>query len=364
MENDRNEGIELLRVAATLMICIFHVLGVGGVMQNTEYLSGSWAAAWGLEKLMIGCANCYGLISGYVGVKAGVKPSRWINQWLQVVFYSAGFMIAFKLLSSFEVTPRLLLYGFFPVSSNLYWYFSCYTGLFVFMPMLNLALNTASRRSMGVTLGLAVAACGLSTIFGRQAMAIQSGYSVLWLMVLYLAGGWIRLHSRGSHPRRFWVMMYLLSSAAMLVCKLASDYTFLHYDFRILESLYSAFSSPLVFGNALALMMIFSSLRIRNECVKRVVGTISRTCFGVYLIHVHYCVWNGLLMQRWAWVSSLPVAEMLLMTVLAGVSLFAVCMAIDLVRIQLFRWMHIGQAAQKAGEWLERTGNRLLCRFK
>jgi hypothetical protein len=111
-------------------------------------------------------------------------------------------------------------------------------------------INHEERKPIGSLITLIVVVFGFYALFPPDAMTLQSGYSVLWLIVLYLCGGWIRLYGSSIHPKRFWLMVWLLSSAAMLVCKLISDYPFLHYDFRILERLYSTCSSPLVLCSA------------------------------------------------------------------------------------------------------------------
>ena len=313
---------------------------------------------------MICCANCYGVISGYVGVKAKVRLSRWLSQWFQVWFYSSGIALVFRLLNPNQVSDSFLLWSFFPVSTNLYWYFSAYTGLYLFMPLLNHVLQSMERKTIGSLIVLTSVVFGFCGLLPQDAMTLQSGYSVLWLMLLYLCGGWIRLYGHSNRPKRFWLMVWLLSSAAMLVCKLISDYTFLHYDFRILERLYSTYSSPLVLCGALALLMIFSQIQIKRERIKRIVLYVSPACFGIYLIHVHHCVWTYLLSQRFAWISGYPIAPLILLTAAGGIGIFIVCMAIDLIRIRVFRWLHVREAAEKLGALLEKTGRTALSLLK
>lgn len=44
--------------------------------------------AWLLAMLAFGAVNCYGLISGYVGVRSRFKLSNVVELWMRVLFYT------------------------------------------------------------------------------------------------------------------------------------------------------------------------------------------------------------------------------------------------------------------------------------
>ena len=98
--------------------------------------------------------NCYGLISGYVGVRSRFKLSNLVELWMRVLFYTIikylnqnykkytiiiTIFVAIK--SPDSINWKQWLGAFFPVLSKQYWYFTAYTGAFMFFPILNLAFQ-------------------------------------------------------------------------------------------------------------------------------------------------------------------------------------------------------------------------------
>ena len=70
----RNRGIDLLRMTAMWMVVILHILNKGGVLAAAAPLSAGQGTARLLETAAYCAVNCYGLISGYVGVQRRAGP--------------------------------------------------------------------------------------------------------------------------------------------------------------------------------------------------------------------------------------------------------------------------------------------------
>lgn len=354
MTRERNYGVDLLRIIATLMICLYHVLGWGGILQSSGYLSGRWAAAWGLEKLTLCCANCYALLSGYVGVDSRPRLSRWLSLWLQVVFYSLGIMLVFRLLWPASVTGGQLVESVFPVMTSKYWYFSAYTGLCLLMPLLNHIVSRTNPKLLGGALLVAAAAATLPTaLFDNDAFGFNGGYSTLWLALLYLIGAWVRRQGGSRFGRGAWLLVYFASCFGMLAVKLFSDYTFLHYGFRVFNGLYSSFTSPLVLLGAFALLQAFSTIRLQRAGVQKAVAGIAAASFGVYLIHVHPCVWIYCLPDAFDWAAQLPPPALLAAAIAISAALMLLCLLVEGARMRLFRLLRLPELAKRLGDRVE-----------
>ena len=74
----RNWGIDALRIIAMLMIVTWHILWHGGILESAQVSSAQYYIAWYIAMLTFGAVNCYGLISGYVGVQSKFKVSNFI----------------------------------------------------------------------------------------------------------------------------------------------------------------------------------------------------------------------------------------------------------------------------------------------
>lgn len=110
----RDYGIDLLRIVSMFLVCMLHVLGAGGVLENTT-TSVNFQLAWFLETLAICAVNCYALISGYVGLNSKHKYSGIVNLWLQVVFYCVLITAVFSHLQPEYMTSLVWQKAFSPL---------------------------------------------------------------------------------------------------------------------------------------------------------------------------------------------------------------------------------------------------------
>ena len=74
---ERNSGVDLLRIIAMYMIVIVHIFNHSGVLEN-EYSLSIKIVYILLYTIVFASANCYALISGYVGYKF-VVPSSFLR---------------------------------------------------------------------------------------------------------------------------------------------------------------------------------------------------------------------------------------------------------------------------------------------
>lgn len=63
----RNRGVDLLRMVAMWMVVILHILNKGGALGASAPLSAGRETALLLDMAAYCAVDCYGMISGYVG---------------------------------------------------------------------------------------------------------------------------------------------------------------------------------------------------------------------------------------------------------------------------------------------------------
>ena len=141
----RNRGIDLLRMTAMWMVVILHILNKGGVLAAAAPLSAGQGTARLLETAAYCAVNCFGLISGYVGVQRRFRYSGALALWLRVAFYTLGITAVFACLMPGSVNGDRVLRAFFPVLFRQYWYVTAYFGMCLFIPFFNLLLNRLSK---------------------------------------------------------------------------------------------------------------------------------------------------------------------------------------------------------------------------
>lgn len=64
--DNRNYGIDLLRIIAMFAVVILHIQVFGGVINNVKEFSVNYEIAWTLETLCYCAVDIYVIITGYV----------------------------------------------------------------------------------------------------------------------------------------------------------------------------------------------------------------------------------------------------------------------------------------------------------
>ena len=367
MKPERNYGIDLLRMVAMFLVAVLHVLGQGGVLGHTGVYSGQYLVGWFLELAAYCSVNLYALISGYVGIQSKYRVSNIVVLWLQVFLYSLGIAVVCAIVRPNLCSGTDLIEYAFPVITKKYWYFSAYVCLFVFMPLLNAGVNALSKRALrlvilGMFLVFSIAASAAKET-SHDAFALVSGYSGLWLMILYVVGAYIRkygLWENVSQPALLGVFFgcTLLSLALKVLIRLGSSAVFGEaYNLFFV----STFISPLVVTGSVALLLFFARLRC-GQIAKRVIALFAPAAFGVYIIHVHPIIWDHLLKGRFAFLAKWNPFALAGAVLLLAFGIYIVGSLIDLVRIQLFKLLKIKQRCQALEDKLlrekETTGSR------
>ena len=336
----RNSGIDSLRILAMFFVVVIHILGLGGIIETS---SGAEHLTATVLKAMVYCAvNCYAMISGYVMYSDTDKPyrySKYINIWLQVLFYSFVItLIAFLFFNeNHTITWMGLLKSAFPVSTNAYWYFTAYTGLFFVAPWLNRLTRTLNHKQMhGLILTVFILFSCYESVFGQ--FGLERGLSFGWLVVMYLFGVWVKKCNILCRMKSGWaVLIYVL-------CGVVSGAFMVYSPHK--KELLMMYTSPTMVLMALMLMAIFSKLKV-NHTTQSIVRFLTPAIFGVYIIHMQPVIKTKLLNDAFVGLSSLQ--WWCLPFAVAGCSLciFLVCIIIEKIRLSLFKWLKINQCAEK-----------------
>ena len=208
----RNYGIDALRIVSMFMVVLLHTLSQGGIIENSKQAN-HWVA-WFLEIACFCAVNCYALISGYVGVFSKYKLSNFGYIWCQVAFYSVLITFGFLLFCPGIVGKTAILSAFLPVISKQYWYVTAYAVLFLFIPFLNAGIERLSQKQLGFFLiTVFILTSLLQPViqhFWKDVFLMNNGYSALWLIILYVCGGYIRKYGLFKMIKRHRTGMFLL----------------------------------------------------------------------------------------------------------------------------------------------------------
>jgi len=299
------------------------------------------------------------MVSGYVMCKSRTKISRLLSLWLEVLFYSAGLSMLFILFDRSGIpTIRGEFYSMLlPITGGRYWYMSSYFCMFFFIPVMNAGLEKLSGREIrSVLTGLFVMICvaGSLNTSRNDPFAMNYGFSTAWLCVLYLIGGAYRKYG-GQLRIRVW--QALLGIAACVLLTVLFKHNMDVNRWRLTYTLdWMLMSNVSITYTLTGFFMLTLFARIRpGERAKKVIRLLSPAALGVYLIHVHPHVWSHFITQRFAFLADLHWAAMLLGAIGIAAVIFSVCIAIELVRIRLFRLLRLEKLCEAAERVLARV---------
>ena len=198
-KRERNLGVDLLRCLAMWMIACLHILNRGGVLGASSAGVRQWLAP--LNILVNSGVNVYALITGYVTVRGRFRPARVAELWLQVFFWNMV-LAAFGECVQPHIMDDFWLRYIFPLTQKCFWYFTAYVGVYAFSPLINRGILALDPRQCRALIWMMLLLFSLGTLLGYlnqgDPWSIGAGYSVLWLLVLYVIGGCIRHSGFGS----------------------------------------------------------------------------------------------------------------------------------------------------------------------
>ena len=361
-------GIELLRILATFYIILLHVVGQGGVAAASGGGKGTYTVSYLLLALAYPAVNCYALISGFVGCKSRFKLSRLLSLWLTVVFVNLAVWCAFRLLAPEMAASFSLEACLKPLLTNEYWYVTAYFGLSVLSPVLNAAAELPKKTFAEMLIGLFACFVLLPKIADNDLFLTRSGYSTLWLVLLYLVGMFFRLHLLPKKRSR------LCGAACLAVYGMIS--VFLPLQKRLTENKLLAsgienpvylknyaYTSVLIVLSSFALFAVFTQINVQNQAVCKFISFFSTASFGVYILHTQPLVWANLLQDAFSQFAVFSAPVMAACCLAAALGLFLACTAVEKLRALLFCVTRLDRLIVFLPSVTERTIEKVLAKM-
>ncbi|MCR4661385.1 MAG: acyltransferase [Clostridia bacterium] len=350
LKQERNYGIELLRIISMILVCFLHVLGQGGVLKNAESQSVNYYIAWFMEIVAFCAVNCYALISGWAGVYSKYRFSNIIYIWLQVFFYSIGITLIFIIFKIEPLNGETILHSFFPVAFNSYWYFTAYFCLFLFIPILNAALNNIPGKYISILLLIILVVVSILSLIDGNIFQLNEGYGVLWLIILYLTGGVIRKHNVLKRIKTKWLILIWVGMILLTFLIKLSVEQITMKNGNITE-VFSSYTHPSMIIISIVMLELFSRITFKKK--PKLIAFFAPTSFGVYIIHVHPFMWKYLnnVFAKYAMFNPFLLILSVIGTALA---LYIGCSIIDYLRSLLFKVIRLKPGLQKLEEAIKK----------
>lgn len=277
--SNRNSWIELFRIISMLMIVMNHYVVNSGIpclfetgASNVNQYVIQVLGAWGKTGI-----NCFVLITGYFLIEKECKPVRAFNLWVEYFFWT---ILCFSFLFLYDrgiISNYDLLKGFFmPFLTT--GYFAVILYLLLLVPILNKLSSSLSKKEYLYLLGVLVLYYVLIPSFAKN----QHFDFLLWLCVVYLVGGFLKLHPVKVLSKNSVVIPLFIISFLIISCSIV--FISLFYD---VDKCYWFVSDANKFG-ALIISVLSFSFFINLKTIKvKSINLIAGTCWGVLCIHAN-----------------------------------------------------------------------------
>lgn len=358
----RNYGIDLMRIISMFYVIVLHTLGRGGVLGAVQPGSYQYAVAWLLEILAYCAVDIFGVISGYVGYRENGKHihyAGYLELWLEVVAYGLAVTLLVSILRPELVTGKNFTDMCFPVTNGLYWYFTAYTGLVLFMPVLDFAVRSASVRTLKkLLLVIFIGFSVYGTVFGDH-FGGSKGYSFIWLAILYLIGAIIRKCEIGSQITTGRALIYIAILAAITWLLKLIGKSVVILNVSVTGDTLISYISPTVLGMAMFYVMGASKLKV-SERTSRVIEFCASGAFAAYILNCQQYIWTYVMKGRFVFLASMH-SYIIPICVIAFSAVFIVTsILIDKVRAMVFRLLRVKSFARWVDSRAAEIVNRLI----
>ena len=119
--DNRIIGIDVLKIAAMLLIVLQHLLFQGQILQAYETGTFAYALTQALYQLTFFAVNCYALATGFLCYKSKIRYSRIAGIWLQTFFYSVLIYICFIIFGLHNFEVKDFIKYLLPILTSRYW---------------------------------------------------------------------------------------------------------------------------------------------------------------------------------------------------------------------------------------------------
>ncbi|MBR6165047.1 MAG: acyltransferase [Clostridia bacterium] len=337
-QQERNSGLDALRIISMMMIITLHILSHGGLSDQVEFGSKEYFVTNSFRAFSDMGVNCFILISSYFLCNMNFSIKRVLNIETQVLFYSIIGIALYSVYAGVDI--KQIVQSITPVISGEYWFVTYYMLVLLFSPFLNFFIHKTTKQQLKRILVLLIFVYSIiPSVFVWSKSFFSQGNDFYWFLTLYFIGAYLRLHYIHSKPKVLFVIIPCLATvlAEYVMIKLCimfgygDQHRFLFFN-----------NNPLFLFASICLFLVFLDIRIQNSICIRLINLLASCSFGVYLIHDNPCLrpvlWKTINPSQFHDKNLFIMIVCILGTV---VGIYIACAIIDYIRQLVFRAIRI-----------------------
>ena len=336
---ERKSNFEILRIIAILLIISFHYVfkrgyGFYTLTFNTFIIKSFYF----FGELGV---NLFILITGYFMITDKPTFKRVALLVIETFFYNLLNVLLDYHFSGTPITPLNIL---FPIVLNRYWFVTSYIILYIISPYLNIIVKNLKKiEHKRLLLILIILWSIIPTIFGLTsgntesimvngiADSILSYTRLVWLIILYFIGSYIRLYGINFFKKKRTTIIVASITYLLMLLSIPFIYFFRSFFERIGTTEWAYLWGPnniFMLVLSVCIFHLFSKLEVKPI---KIINILASTTLGIYMLHdglFNHYLWNEVFNNKVRLESSFAILYILGSTIL----IFIVGAIIDLIR--------------------------------
>ena len=285
----RKSNIELLRILLMLMVIGVHynLIGMGSAFLYTR-LSGVNVSLTGLlEAFCIVCVDTFLIITGYFQINKNKIDKYKVPKFIIMILF---FNIIQYLASMLIYKTSFNIKDFFIQAISGKWFIIIYLALYLLTPYINKLVNSLNKKEYKRLLltiviifiiyqtainylSIFIPVIGWSGIIDK---GIDSGYTILNFITLYLIGGYIRKNNI-SIRIKYSILGYLITTFIIFL----SWYILFHSSYKDSASIAFYYNNIFVIASSVFIFLLFNRLSIKPS---KIINYISKSTMSVFIL--------------------------------------------------------------------------------
>ena len=250
-------------------------------------------------------------------------------------------LLVYSIVMKKTPTLSLLRLCVLPVCYTQYWYLTAYIGMVVISPLVDYAfekLCVKTQLKLSIIISLVFT---LPTILRREPFNTGMGYSVIWLLVLYILGKALR-QVPVFNRKVLWAIFWG-SAALTYISKIVLDYFYPRVFWKRSGDLLILYTSPTILLMSVALVLLCSQMAFKFSFVPKMIMAISPFSLGIYLLHDNALVRENLMKNTFLKLSEKNAFILIIVVLVAAFFINVLGYIIEIVRNRLFYIIKINE---------------------
>lgn len=333
MENNRNSGMETLRILAAFLIVMYHYAVYGGISYNSYYSKDLLNGLFAQFLAMGGNVGSMIFISimGYYQSEKPFNTSHLIRIIFQMFFYSTLIYLIFCITGNVQFNFWNFLRSLLPFFFDRWFFGTAYIVLYCLSPFINKFLNTLDKENFKRLLIVQVALwMALPTVLGFFDGTVFYGTIFTVYLTAYTSGAYIRRFASESDIAGKYRKTLIISVIVMLASALVFDMLGEHIGIFYRKGTYfSSLNSIFTYATVFCLTALASQTEPKTNSM---INNVASTSFGVYLLCSHAYTRELIFKRIIKAPEQIKSVLFIVLALLSCLAVYTICVIIDYIR--------------------------------